>query len=440
MRSHEQIYDELTNLPTRQAFFHKLEEFSHGCQPQGCRAALLVLKLQQLGEINNAYGYTAGDLLLEQLSTRICTALRETDSAARISSNKFGIILGNIIGSGHAILAANKIQSLLEEPFIIDGHGIEANAAIGISLFPEHGDNGELLLRQAETALEQSIASRSAYNIFSTEGTQPQSAHLTIARDLKKAIYNDELIMYYQPQVDIQRRCFSGSEALVRWIHPEQGMIPPDNFITIAEQTGLITPLTIWTINTALRHCAHCPATASDNSISINLSAVLLHDPELIDLISNAIEIWGTRPDSLIFEITESAMMVDPDFSQKVLRQLHELGTRISIDDFGTGYSSLAYLKQLPVNELKIDKSFVQKMTENEDDHKIVRSIIDLAHNFDLEVVAEGIENEQTLEQLHAMGCDIGQGYFISRPMPLDDMKEWLGETVWNGPAQGNLL
>lgn len=432
MHALQHNHDELTNLPTRQAFFHRLEEYTHSCRQQGGKAALMVLKLQQLEQINTAYGYAAGDLLLKQLATRICAALRDTDCAARISSNKFGIILGNIISSGHTILAANKILSLLEEPFTIDDHGIDIHAAIGISLFPEHAGSSEHLLRQAEQALAQSISSRSAYNIFSAEEHGSQSDNLVIARGLKKAIYNDELIMHYQPQVDIQKRHFSGLESLVRWVHPEHGMIPPDHFITIAEQTGLITPLTIWTINTALRHCAHCPAHASDTSISINLSAVLLHDPELIDLITNAIEIWGTDPHNLIFEITESAMMVDPELSKKVLNQLHDLGARISIDDFGTGYSSLAYLKQLPVNELKIDKSFVMKMTENEDDHKIVRSIIDLAHNFDLEVVAEGVENEQALERLHAMGCNIGQGYFIGHPMPLDELKAWLGQTRWN--------
>ena len=239
-------------------------------------------------------------------------------------------------------------------------------------------------------------------------------------------------MLYYQPQVDLQEGVVSGCEALVRWNEADHGWISPEVFIPVAESGELIDTLTYWSVNVALRewfrHCRGCSQTAS---ISVNLSAKLLHSPEIVELIQRAMNIWGAQPGTLVLEVTESAMMVDPKMARSTLAALAELGVILSIDDFGTGYSSLAYLKNLPVGELKIDKSFILHMAEDQQDRKIVQSVIDLAHNLDLRVVAEGIENQQTLDMLVGMGCDFGQGYYIARPMPLAELPPWVESSNW---------
>lgn len=423
------MHDELTGLDTRRAFLEQLSMQTRTCLQEHRMMGLLIVKLLNLRTINATYGHAAGDLVLAQFARRVTGILRDNDRAARIGASKFGIILGTLASNGHSILAANKIQSLANEPFVLDDEYIEMEACIGISLLPAHASKADYLFNQAEHALHTAITSKAAYSIFDPDITESDTDQLLLTQELKRAIYNDELIMHYQPQIDLHNQQVCGVEALVRWKHPDKGLVPPDRFISVAEKSNLIDSLTMWTLNTSLRHCSQCSPKRKASSISLNLSASLLHDLELIDTIRSAMEIWGIPHEKVIFEVTESAMMIDPDLSMNVLTQISELGARISIDDFGTGYSSLAYLKQLPVDELKIDKSFVLKMAENESDHKIVRSIIDLAHTFDMSVVAEGIENEKTLELLTAMGCDIGQGYYIARPMPLEKIREWMGVT-----------
>jgi EAL domain-containing protein (putative c-di-GMP-specific phosphodiesterase class I) len=330
------------------------------------------------------------------------------------------------MNSGHATLAANKILMILDEPFIINGKPITLKTSIGIALHPKHANNAEMLLQNTEIALDQAKLLHNDYHLYCKDSDAIEQGNLILEKELKDAIENDELVMYYQPQVSLKYQRVCGIEALVRWQHPIKGIVPPDGFIPLAESCGLIVPLTLWTLNTTLRHCSPCFKNRNDFNVSINLSAALLHKQDLVDLITQAMQIWDTKPSSLILEVTESAMMTNPDQSMKTLNRLHDAGIKISIDDFGTGHSSLAYLKQLPVNELKIDKSFVMNMGENQDDKKIVRSILDLGHNFELKVVAEGIENEKIMSELTEMGCDIGQGYHISRPVPLDELQEWM--------------
>ena len=233
----------------------------------------------------------------------------------------------------------------------------------------------------------------------------------------------------------MQQGTLGGCEALARWKHAQLGWIRPDHFIAVAESSGLIDTLTYWSINTALREWSEFCQSGAQGSIAINLSAKLLQMSEVVELVSRAMNIWGAEPATLVFEVTESAMMSDPDAALRTLSALHELGITLSIDDFGTGYSSLAYLRNLPVEELKIDKSFVLHMTEDQQDRKIVQSIIDLAHNLEMRVVAEGIENQQTLDMLIAMGCDYGQGYYIGRPMPIDEMSPWMEASHWCSSA-----
>ncbi len=345
-----------------------------------------------------------GDILLKTFAERIQGILKEKDTAARISGSKFALLLTSIMNSGHATLAANKILMILDEPFIMDGKNVNIKASIGIALHPEHANSAEMLFRNSEKALDQAKSSHSNYHIYCKDSDTLVQSNLILEKELKDAIENDELVMHYQPQISLQSQEVCGIEALVRWRHPTNGVIAPDRFISLAESCGLIEPLTLWTLNTTLRHCSPCFENRDDFSVSINLSAALLHEPDLVDLITQAMQIWGTKPDSLMLEVTESAVMINPELSMITLNRLHSAGINISIDDFGTGHSSLAYLKQLPVSEIKIDKSFVMNMNDNQDDKKIVRSILDLGHNFDLKVVAEGIENEQIMSELTRNG------------------------------------
>ncbi len=430
------MLDDLTRLSSRKGFFAQLEKQVCSLSADSGKIACLIINIHELKKINSSFGYDIGDTLLIEFSQRIRGMLRAMDTAARIGDSKFALILSAIMNSGHATLAANKILTLLDEPFRINDKQILINASMGIALFPEHGEDAQSLFQNTEAALDQAKSAGSGYHIYNQNSDTITRQNHILTKELKDAIDGDELLMHYQPQISIPQQHLTSAEALVRWQHPHTGLIPPDRFITLAENCGLITPLTIWTINTTLRHCKPCFDQWQDYRVSINLSAALLHETDLADIIQQSLRIWGVEANRLMLEVTESAMMRDPDKSMETLSKLNSIGVAISIDDFGTGHSSLAYLKQLPVNEIKIDKSFVMNMTENEDDRKIVRSVIDLGHTFDLQVVAEGIESKQILTELRKMGCDIGQGYFISRPLPMDEMLQWINSTSWASNRQ----
>jgi len=423
------MHDDLTRLSSRKSFFDDLRLLTSHDSNMG-NIACLIINIHDLNRINSSLGYNTGDKLIKAFAERLRDMLKETDIAARIGGNKFALLLTSIMNSGHATLAANKVLMILDEPLSIDDDKISIKVSIGIALYPEHANDAETLLHNTEIALNQAKTTNCDYKLYCKDSDSTKQGDLILEKELKNAIEDNQLVMHYQPQISLldQRPC--GIEALVRWQHPVNGVIPPDRFITLAESCGLIVPLTIWTLNTTLRHCSPCFEHKEDFNVSINLSAALLHEPDLVDIITQSMQIWGTKPNSLMLEVTESAMMINPEQSLQTLTKLHQAGINISIDDFGTGHSSLAYLKQLPVNELKIDKSFVMNMTDNPDDRKIVHSIIDLGHNFDLKVVAEGIESEQVLSELAALGCDIGQGYFIGKPMPLIQLQHWMNKLL----------
>jgi EAL domain-containing protein (putative c-di-GMP-specific phosphodiesterase class I) len=314
----------------------------------------------------------------------------------------------------------------------LDGRVVAPVARVGGAVFPDHASDLGALMQIAEVAQQKARGCREGYVIYDQLLRVEEQTRSDLKGKLKVALDNSDLMLYYQPQVDLQEGVVSGCEALVRWNEADHGWISPEVFIPVAESGELIDTLTYWSVNVALRewfrHCRGCSQTAS---ISVNLSAKLLHSPEIVELIQRAMNIWGAQPGTLVLEVTESAMMVDPKMARSTLAALAELGVILSIDDFGTGYSSLAYLKNLPVGELKIDKSFILHMAEDQQDRKIVQSVIDLAHNLDLRVVAEGIENQQTLDMLVGMGCDFGQGYYIARPMPLAELPPWVESSNW---------
>jgi diguanylate cyclase (GGDEF)-like protein len=418
------MQDDNTQPVDRKIFFQTLNN-KIGL-PQSPRIACLIIHINGLKNINSTMGYKYGDVILNTFISRLDDILNTEDVTARIGDSKFGVLLMNVMNSGHATLAANKILMMLEQPFRIDDQDMKIKVSMGIALYPEHASNTNQLVIRSEAALDQARLLRKHYSVYSKEQDHQQQYSIALENELEHAIQSDELIMHFQPQISLHDQQIHGMEALVRWNHPVHGRIPPDYFIRLAEQSELIVPLTLWTVNTSLRHCKPDANLNKPFKLSINLSAALLHDADLATLILEALQIWGVNPGNLVLEVTESAVMIDPEKSLDTLTELHEAGIAISIDDFGTGHSSLAYLKQLPVSELKIDKTFVINMNENKDDEKIVRSIIDLAHNFDMKVVAEGIETQHTLNALIDMDCDIGQGYYIARPMSKEKAQPWI--------------
>jgi diguanylate cyclase (GGDEF)-like protein len=404
------------------------------CRRAGKLLGLILINVHRSRLINATHGYLAGDKLHELIIERLSSILRKQDQLVLLDHDEFAMILPGIFSLEHAQLAANRIQELLTTPFGIDGKPLRIQVGIGITLFPEHAPDAQTLLRNGDMALIKSMQEHTAYEFHAPGANDDRFSNLRLEEDLADAISTHDLELYFQPKVDLLTKAAYGAEALSRWDHAERGMISPDEFIAIAEQNGLMVPLTNWSLNSALRQYAACQIYFPDVSVAVNLSAKLLHDPDVVEMVRHAMALWNTPPEQLILEITESAMMTDPHNSLRVLHALHDIGIKLSIDDFGTGYSSLAYMKQLPVHELKIDKSFIQNSCRNAKDSMIVQSVIDLAHNFNMQVIAEGVEDAETFEQLERMGCDAAQGYYIARPMPAQDMMKWMKESPW-GPA-----
>ena len=330
-----------------------------------------------------------------------------------------------------AIKAANQALKALEEPFVLGVLTLDMGASIGIALWPDHGEDADALLQRADIAMYMAKQSHDGYTVYSSERDETSPRRLALMGELRHAIDDNQLFPLYQPKINLQSGRAVGVETLVRWRHPNLGVIPPDQFIPLAEQTGLIKPLTIWVLTAALRQCRLWLEAGLEFSVAVNLSVRNLLDPQLPTQVGELLKICGVAPKFLELEITESIIMADPAHAMEVLAELRKMGIGLSIDDFGTGYSSLGYLKKLAVDEIKIDKSFVKEMAHNEDDTAIVRSTIDLAHNLGLKVVAEGVESQETLDRLAALGCDEAQGYHISRPIPAPELTRWMNESPW---------
>ena len=423
-------YDPLTDLPNRNLYYERLEQALQSAQQTQTPLALILLDLNDFREINDTIGHQSGDLLLKQLGPRIKGALREVDTVARLGGDEFAVLLAGA-NEQSAISAAHEILRTLEEPFAIGDLSLDAQASLGLALYPQHGADKDTLMRRADIAMYLAKHSASGYAIYSPERDSYSPERLTLMPELRRAIDNKQLFLAYQPKIDLRTGRAIGLEALARWRHSERGMIPPDQFIAIAERTGLIKSLTSWALNAALAQSRAWREQGLMIPISVNLSARNLHDVNLPDQIAQLLKNHGAEPEQLELEITESTIMADPAGALDVLTRINRTGVALFIDDFGTGYSSLAYLKKLPANAIKIDKSFVLNMTADENDAMIVHSIIDLAHNLRLKVIAEGIENQDVWDRLEALGCDAAQGYYMCRPLPASEMTEWLLESPW---------
>lgn len=423
-------------MPQRGNLMERLDELI--CE--GERVGLLVFNLDQFREINIELGHLAGDHVLQAVVDRVCGVMRSNDELFRVGGDEFAVLLVGLRSPQLAELAATKVVEVIGRPVEIMGTMLSLSIHAGVAIYPDQANDRHELLRGADTALNEARRSRSNYRLYDTLLRDQGQYKSDLRCELQAALDNNALMLYYQPQIDLRQGVLGGCEALARWNHGSRGWIAPDSFIPVAESSELIDSLTYWSLNVALREwfkrCTECSLSAP---ISLNLSARLLHSPEVVDLVARALNIWGAPAGSLVMEVTESAMMADPNIALRTLTALHEMGVTISIDDFGTGYSSLAYLKKLPVGELKIDKSFVMHMSENAMDRKIVQSVIDLAHNLELQVVAEGVENEASLDMLESMGCDFAQGYFIAKPMLLTDLSGWLEGSRWKLPVTGEV-
>lgn len=429
---YQALHDSLTDLPNRTLLYDRLQQAILSGHRQNRLLALLLMDLDRFKDVNDTLGHHYGDTLLQQVGQRLRGALRESDTVARLGGDEFAILLSALADVKDVVLVAGKILQALEAPFILEGHILDIGASIGIALFPDHGEYADLLIQRADVAMYLAKEAGGGYAVYSSEQDQNSPRRLALRGELRHAIENGDLFLLYQPKIKLQTSHVIGVEALVRWRHPRLGIIPPDQFITLAEHTGLIKPLTLWVLNAALSQCAQWRQAGLELSVAVNLSARNLQDPQVPDQIRDLLETWKVDPSQLELEITESVIMADPARAMEILTRLSGMGVRLSIDDFGTGYSSLGYLKKLPVDEIKIDKSFVKEMATDGDDTVIVRSIIDLAHNLGLQVIAEGVEDQETWDALVILGSDAAQGYFMSRPIPADELTRWLRDSPWH--------
>lgn len=412
----------------RTSLLRDLEHFITDHLSDEKKLAILLININHFRQINVVYGYHSADLLLEEFAHRLKGLSRSQDYIARVGNSEFIMVLPEILNEGHVTLAAHKLLGCLNAPFSLGESNHKITADMGIALFPDHAIDIQGLIQKAELALLDARFTAKSYSIYTNKSQQVDFNSWDIEDELLNAQEHDEFELYFQPQVDLQTGKLFGAEALIRWKNPAKGYIRPDIFIPVAERSGQIHSITWWTINAALRLIKDWPDTAVPLKVSVNLSAKVLNDPELVHSVRSALSIWGVKPEQLTLEVTESALMEDMDTSFITLDELRSFGINISIDDFGTGYSSMAYFKYIPANELKIDQSFIRYMLDNEMDQHIVKTVIEMAHGFDIKVVAEGIENEDTYNSLKKLGCDIAQGYFLAKPMPQDNFIQWLND------------
>lgn len=425
------LFDELTGLPNRTSLLLHLKNAVTQAQRQNEHIALLVIDLDNFKEVNEALGHDKGDLILKLVAQRLQHVLRGSDVIARPEGDEFAILLTSMSESEDATRVSKKILQAMEMPFITDGLSLDMRPNIGIALYPEHGDTAELLLQHADIAMHSAQQAKQGMAIYQMDHTYINPRRLSMMGELRKAIMHGGLKLHYQPKVDMITGHTIGAEALLRWQHPELGNVSPDEFIPLAEQTGLIRPLTQWVINETLHQSLLWQQEGIDLCIAINLSACNLSEKHLPKIMDDLLDAWEISPNRINIEITETAMMGEPEQSISILSNIHKMGINLSIDDYGTGYSSLAYLKKLPIESIKIDRSFVKDMCHDENDDIIVRSTINLAHSLGFKVIAEGVEDKATWDQLVAMGCDIAQGYYMSKPLPGRDILPWLQHSQW---------
>lgn len=421
-------YDQLTGLPNRRLFHDQLTVITRRAKSRGTKVAVIFADLTNFNRINDTLGHSAGDKLLKVIAERLSKMVSSKDFVARIGGDEFAIISEDLTNmESAAMLARGMIETILS-PVMLENNEINVGACVGISIFPDDDEDPDKLVNFADMALHTAVRSApNSYFFFSQEMNEETEDRLALERDLRKALLQNEFALFFQPQLDLKSGKVKAFEALIRWFHPTRGMVSPMRFIPIAEDTGLIIPLGDWVLKEALRYLKLWDGMGvPEISVAVNLSAVQFQQEDLVSSVEKVLEEKGISPNRLELELTESVVMQDARKADNILSRLSRVGIKLAIDDFGTGYSSLSYLKRFEVDRLKIDQSFVRDMTNNYDDAEIAHAIINLGHTLGLEIVSEGVETKEQLELLRRQGCDIIQGYYISKPMPADEVPVFL--------------
>jgi diguanylate cyclase (GGDEF)-like protein len=424
-KEHLALHDPLTDLPNRRQLYRLLDA---ALAAEPC-TAVMMMDLDRFKEINDALGHDTGDALLREVGERLRRRLEGRGAVARLGGDEFAMLVGVASPEDAAALGRELVREL-ERPVHIGHLTLHPRASIGIALAPDHGDDSGTLLRRADVAMYAAKQARSGVRIYRGTDDQNTPQRLALIGDLRDAIDRRDIVVVFQPKVDPSTGAVLGAEALSRWFHAEQGFIPPDIFVSLAEHSGLIRPLTLHVLEMSLRNCAAWHRSGHPVHVAVNLSPNTLLDDTLPDVIVRLLAENGVPAAALTLEITEGTLMADPESSLPTLDRLRSLGIKISIDDFGTGYSSLGRLRELPIDEVKIDKSFVRNAARDHRDRALVRSTVELGHALDLHVVAEGVEDEQTYEFLARTGCDTVQGYYVAKPLPAEQFTTWLHGTT----------
>jgi diguanylate cyclase (GGDEF)-like protein len=421
--------DDLTGLANRECFRDRLEELIAGAKSKESEFGVLLIDLDRFKEINDTLGHHYGDTLLRKLGPRRAECAGAGGLVARLGGDEFAVLPEERTADVEALEAiARRLLACVQEPVVLDEMTVDVGASIGIARFPEDGQDPHALLRHADVAMYAAKEARSGCKVYAAELDRHSVERLNVISDFRRALDEEEIVVYFQPVVDVDGSDVYGAEGLIRWQHPERGLLPPGAFVETIEQTELIGPLTRYVLDRCIAWCAQWRQAGKDLSVGVNLSVRNLLDRELPTDIERLLAKYDLPAEALQLEITESMLMSDPERALATVTRLSALGARISVDDFGTGYSSLANLRRFPIDELKIDRSFVSPMLTDESDLIIVRSTINLGHDLGLRVIAEGVEDEETLRRLACFGCDLAQGYYMSRPLAPDAFETWIAE------------
>jgi diguanylate cyclase (GGDEF)-like protein len=425
---HQSLHDALTGLPNRVLVRQRCADALNQAGRTGTPMALLLIDLDRFKEINDTLGHHHGDLVLQQLAPILLESVRSTDTVGRLGGDEFAIVLSQVNGASAALEVARKLRTALEHSIKVGGVSLDVDASVGIVVSGAHGDDVETLLQHADIAMYQAKGKNLGVCVYEAGFNGHSKEQLGLLGELRRALDNNELVLLFQPKVTLAGRDFWGAEALVRWDHPERGLLGAGTFIPAAERTALIRPLTQWVLNAALAECQRWKDQGKSLRLAVNVSARNLLEADFADNVLALLADWQLPASCLLLEVTESAIMVEPDKAEAVLSRFAEVGIELAIDDFGAGYTSLSQLRTLPVQEIKIDRGLITQMAVSVNDALIVRAVIELAQGLGLRTVAEGVEDEATLEVLKVMGCDIAQGFHIARPMPATDLIHWSPE------------
>ncbi|MDQ1705115.1 MAG: hypothetical protein QOF18_1481 [Frankiaceae bacterium] len=427
-RERQALHDMLTGLPNRKLLFQRARAAIDNATAEGSQVALFLLDLDRFKEINDTLGHQVGDALLERVGRRLASTVRPEDMVARLGGDEFAILVEGLDDPRVAMDLAELVRSALGAPFRADGMSFEIEGSIGVAIHPEHGADFETLLQRADVAMYVAKDRNTGIEVYSAETDRHSTLRLGMLAELRAALDNHELELHYQPKADLRTGDVMGVEALLRWRHAERGMVPPDEFIPLAEQTGLMRHITQFVVDEALRQLSLWWKSGLRVQVAVNVCARDLYDRDFAAFLRSRLDHHGVPPRALMIEVTESVLMADPARAASTLLSLADLGVGVSLDDFGTGYSSLVHLKRLPVSEVKIDRSFVMRMDVHDDDAAIVRSIIELATALGLRVVAEGVETRESWDRLAVYGCDAAQGWYLAKALPAAEVTKWMAE------------